>query len=193
MKKDSRRQEAFEKLECLKDLCEEAHNRMFHRDPTEKPVAFEMLAATIAEAGTVDLDALHRQTEHQRWKWVWELLNESVRIQEREMRNVNLSTEANCPWPCPKCNGDSIHFHLGRNDWGICNLCGIRWSIGSNLLSLSGDETNSTFDENRETLLRYRPHRPSDGDGALGWDRSKFRDSAEDPSQSNAWEMEIVI
>lgn len=73
-----------------------------------------------------------------------------------------------CMFPCPRCDGESLHMHLGKNNWCVCKSCRIRWCGGYGLVSLPGWETSEMFLKNAEELLRFEPHN-SDAK-ALFWD-----------------------
>jgi hypothetical protein len=36
---------------------------------------------------------------------------------------------------CPSCHGEPTFLNVNRHHWALCEPCGVRWSVGWNLLS----------------------------------------------------------
>jgi hypothetical protein len=62
-----------------------------------------------------------------------------------------------CMFPCPVCGGDSLHLHVWKDDWCICERCRVKWWAGYGLVSwpFSWEELEAATERNLEELRRY--------------------------------------
>jgi hypothetical protein len=71
---------------------------------------------------------------------------------------------------CPVCRGPAAFRDLGREHWGTCDCCRVKWYCGGNLSDAWRDHAEQVWRQNAEDLGRYtlvarEPEPPGPGHG----------------------------
>lgn len=56
---------------------------------------------------------------------------------------------------CPHCDKDCSYLNIGRNHWGFCEGCKLKWHFGSNLFSSWREQNPPEWQENAAFLDKY--------------------------------------
>jgi len=56
---------------------------------------------------------------------------------------------------CVRCGVECAFRNIGREHWGFCDPCRIKWCIGENLFSGWREQSDEVFEENWEFLKDF--------------------------------------
>ena len=56
---------------------------------------------------------------------------------------------------CVRCGAQCACRNIGREHWGFCDTCRIKWCIGENLFSGWREQSDKVFEENRDFLKNF--------------------------------------